>query len=162
MKTIKERVAALIASDKNQFSEDHRVVLETCSDEQLSILEAHETKVVEKIVEKPVPQELTEVEVLAKFPSIKAVVDQHVARVAAMKAQLITKLTAASQVFTEAELKEKSVEELGKMATLAGLEKQADILDFTGRGTPRAASEDRSVPKPPSLVAAIQKTGTGS
>lgn len=162
MKTIKERVAALIASDKNQFSEDHRVVLETCSAEQLDILERHETKVVEKIVEKPVAAELTEEIVYAKFPGIKAVVDQHEARQAAQKKQLITQLTGASQAFTPEELEPKSVDELSKMAVLAGINKTADVLDFTGKGLPRAASEDRSVPKPPSLVDAIQKTGTNS
>lgn len=104
---------------------------------------------------KPEAKPLTRDEIFAADPSLKTIVTEHDARVAAEKKALIEKLIAASKVQTKEQLEAKSVEELRTLASYAKVE--VPPADFSGRGIPmpRAAAEDNSKFAPPNPWASL-------
>lgn len=145
MKTIKDRVAAIIASGKTPFKAASAPLLEKLTEEELKALEdqvAAVPVVVAPVVETPV---LTVDEersaFLAKFPDIKAVLDREQARAASARASVITKLKAAGQkAFTDEELAAMPLAQLEKIASIAV--KPETKVDFTGSGGRTAESSD--------------------
>lgn len=74
---------------------------------------------------------LTRTEIFAADPSIKSIVEQHEAREAAEKTELIAKLKVASSVMTEEQLKAEPIE---RLRTLAAFAKVETPTDHSGRG----------------------------
>jgi hypothetical protein len=101
---------------------------------------------------KPEPE--TPDQFLARNPDLKAIVDGHRAAIVAEQAALITGIRAASQAFTEEQLKAKPIEELRQIATLAKVEAPKD---YSGAAIPRAASSpnDLSAYAPPDPYASL-------
>jgi len=79
-------------------------------------------------------------------PSIRDMVARHKAADAKAKDALVGKLKTAQTVFTEAQLKTKSVEQLEEIAALVKVETAP--VDFSGRA-PRAAEENDYITQPP-------------
>lgn len=93
-------------------------------------------------------KELTEEEFLAKFPNVKRIVDEHAARAAAEKTQLVGQLKAAQKAYTEQELNAMEVPQLKKLSQLVTAKA---TTDFSARG-PRVAEDRSTVPPPPKLA----------
>jgi len=75
-------------------------------------------------------------------PSVRALVERQKTRDAVHKNALVAQLkTAASNIFTEDELKAKPIDELEKLAKMAKLDVPEADVDYSGRGVPRAAAE---------------------
>lgn len=128
----------------NVADADLTVLERTVSDEHLAVLEAAQPK----------PKEKTEEEFLADAPaSIKKVIEENKARVAARKTELITTLKAAKQsVYEEAELAAMDLEALEKLVKFAGsiVPPKPALVDNSGRGLPKDKTDDE-VPPPPAL-----------
>lgn len=95
--------------------------------------------------EKPV--ELTEAEVMAKFPSIKALVDEAQATKAARKEALVSKLKAAQAAYSEEELKGLELPALEKLALVAKVD--APQPDYSGRGLASSKEPEKQDYTPP-------------
>lgn len=171
----KDRVAAIIATEKTCFKAEDAPILEQLSDERLTAMEQHiekvkaaeadakkkedETKAAEKkkaedeakaaaakAGEKTPEQERTEF--FAKHPDIEEVVTQHKAAQTAKKNDLVASLKEPVKAsYTEEELKALSVEDLEKLAGLVLKPKP----DFTGAGGPRKEGDDKAIPAPPDM-----------
>jgi hypothetical protein len=95
-------------------------------------------------------KELSEEEWLGSAPaSIRDMVARHKAADARQKADLVGRLKTAQKVYTEAQLKTKSVEQLQEIAALVKVE--VPTTDFSGQAGPRAAegSGDDYLSQPP-------------
>ncbi len=146
----KPRVSALIAHAKTPWTEEDRVFLEGLNDDRLAAFE-------QAIPEEAAPAAhaekapLTEEQYLQQAPkSIQEIVRAHTAAQAAQKTSLITQLKAIEgQPFSDAELQEKAVEELEKLAALTGV--VAPRYDFSAAGLPREGRQAETIPSAPSM-----------
>lgn len=100
-------------------------------------------------------KELTEEEILAKYPNIKKSVDGFKAAEANRRA-LVMKALEGQKAFTKEQLDAKSVDELEKLVALMG--KKVEDIDYGGQGLPRAKVEGESntAPEPVSLAEKIK------
>ncbi len=154
----KERVAAIIASGKTCFTSASASVLEQLSDAELEALEKH----VKAASETPAPvadekkeetpttpaapaaeEPLTEAKVLAAFPDLKKIVDDHRTAETTKKTTLVTQLKTAQSAFSETELNAMPVDQLEKLS------KAMARPDYTGAGAPRVAASTDSNAIPP-------------
>jgi hypothetical protein len=166
VKTKKERVLALIASGKTCFTNADASVLEQLPEERIKALEDHAAQEEAKVEEKPKADPEVKVEAkvdpaeeeekfLKAHPDLQRIVTQHKAAEANRKTELLKALAATKQtVYSEAELKAMSLEDLEKLNRLAG--GQANTIDQSGRGLPRAAAAEETAPPPPSMDAKIK------
>jgi len=150
----KQKVAAIIASGKTCFVAADAAVLEQLPDERITALEAHvaaqaatppaaEAKPPEEPPKEEQPkaeaEPLTEEKVLAAFPDLKKIVDDHRTTATNRKAALVAQLKdAAKAAYTEDELKAMPVEQLEKIAALTSKPK-ADFAPLA----PREGGEER-------------------
>lgn len=162
---MKELIKALIEND-SPFEEVDTKYLETLSEEKLTMLVGSYKKPEPepKPEPKPEPQAKaepepkkeeppkvkTEEEYLAELPEeMKEVFVEHKAAQAKKKTDLVTVLKAAQDVFSEDELRKKSVAELEQLVRVAKVD--APKPDYSGLGVPRSG-EDGKVPEPPPLA----------
>lgn len=173
-KTKKERVEALIQSKKNTFSEKQRGLLEACTDDGLTALEAIEAElpdpvaqVTEKkdekkkdeVIQPPVPAatptaagaQLTSEQLVALLPAeMRSMLERQKSIDTLRKKELVGALKAASSAFTEEQLNAKPVEELEQLAQFANLA----IVQYDGRmlASPRTPltdpTERKEAPQP--------------
>lgn len=149
-----ERITSLIANPKTPFNEADRTHLEAQPDERISALEAAYA---------PEPPAVTPPAItLDQLPeNWRKAIETQAAQEAAARTSTIDALAAAQTVFTKAELEAFPVEQLTKMATLAGVSSDqptAQPVTFAGRAPvqQRAASTRDAVPPPPDMNAAIK------
>jgi hypothetical protein len=100
------------------------------ANDDLKVAEAKFKAAEEKAKEQP--KELTEAEVLVKFPSIKTLVDRAQATEAARKTELVTQLKTAQSAYNEDELKALELSTLEKLAVVAKI--GTGTADYSGRG----------------------------
>lgn len=192
--TKQERIAALLASSKNTMTKDtHGAFLEALSDDQLKAIEEAEAKLVEpkKVEDPPKPEPVPAVAaaapktdapapktepitvesyIAAAPPEVGRILSRGLEREKAQKRELVTRLKASKKnPFSEAELETKTVEELEKLATLAGVEVVNDgETSFVGRGLSRKpetranAGGNDGVDAPPDMTAAIKSARSAS
>lgn len=140
-KVIKE----LTSCECSGFTAADTKVLESMSVEQLAVLQrATESRKEALKAAQQAVENLTEEQVLAKFPSLKSLVDSAKAVEESKKTSLIESLKAAQNVYSEERLKAMSVSDLEDIAKLLN-------VDYSARGVPRAAaSKDDVYLNPPS------------
>lgn len=142
-----ERITALIANAKTPWTEHDRVHLEGQSDERLAALESA------AVAEPPAPvkPEIT----LADLPEgWRKAIEAQAALELSEKSTSIEALAAAQTVFTKAELEAMPLDQIKKMATLAG---QPAPTTFAARQSAiRSAAGDAGAPPPPDMNAALR------
>lgn len=178
------RIKALIDCSKTPWTTDDQPYLESLSDERLAALEAHRAALIAPVAatatepvqaaaatsETKTPQ--TADEFLAIAPQeIKDLVAQARAAETKKRDAAMATLRAAGvfgkdgSPWTEDELKKQSTDMLEKIAAVAGAKTTStDGVDFSLRGTPRAASaaDDEKAPPPaPDLGDKIRELRTG-
>lgn len=104
------------------------------------------------------PKTLTEAEILAASPEIADIVKRARAAEAAQKVELVGKLKAAQQAYTEAELSAMNVEQLTKLAVLAKVD--APKVDYSGRFA--GGEQEQSFAPPDSYAPALEKMKAAS
>lgn len=170
----KAKIDSLIAHSKTRFEETDRPWLETQSDEQLEKLAPIEELKDEgdpdpKIEAKPEDEKKLNAEapktpedVLANIgdPEMREMFENGLKMQRAKKQALITKITAnKANPFSSKELGAKKIDELEKLATLAGIKDEADVADYSGRGGPRTIeNEDNGMAPAPMQVFDLSKT----
>jgi hypothetical protein len=166
-----ERIKALIATKKTCFTDADIPVLEQLSDERIKALEENAAAQTTKPAAPEAPvtpaatpvvaPALTEAQEEEKFlasapPSIKRIVALSKAAEARQREGLLKALqsTTAKTVYTEAELKAMSTEQLEKLHMALG---GAQVIDNSGRGLPRAAAaDDEDIPAPPDMTTEVR------
>lgn len=173
-----QRIAALIANTETPYTAADTAALEAMSDGTLTALEAAavetptpaapaapaappapaETPVVdeEETPIEPVEAEAkTDEELIQELPAtLRSMIRRQQAEDGAKKTTLIALLSKGQEVFTEAQLGEKSIEQLEEIAALAKV-MSAPTADYSGLGTPRVA-ETGAIPSAPDMNAAIR------
>lgn len=142
------RIAALIASPKNAYTDAHRPFLKSLSADQFKALED-----LDKIAADPKPR--TAQEYAADAPAeIRDVLLEGVRAAAARKAGQVAQLRALGAKrcpYSDEALNAMSSDELANLITLAGVvTDQPAFVDFSGRA-PRAASDQRNPADDPYL-----------
>lgn len=93
---------------------------------------------------------LTEAEFLAAAPKrLKDMISRQEAQETARHSELVTAMKAAQTEYTEDELKAMELSQLERMSRIAKV--PAPVVDFSGRGTPRATENSNAVPAPPNF-----------
>lgn len=158
----KERVAAIIASDKTCFAEADAPVLEQFSDERLASLYASTQETAPAAPAAPAPAPTPELEPAAAATaptteeaeaaylesapeSIKNLVAAHKAAEIA-KVELLVGQLKTQDVYKEEELRAMSSDQLEKLVALA-----VPKANFAGAGSPRVEEDSEAIPAPPSL-----------
>lgn len=163
-----DRIKALIDNAKTPWTSDHQAFLEGLTDEVLAGFETtipaekEEPKAEPKVepvaaaaapaVEAPKAEAKTMAEVDMK--ALPKPVQEHFAKLAAReesaKGELVSVLKDSQDIYSEAELKTKSLDELQKLAKLAGLTADADdSVDFGALGNHRPAAAETAAPPDP-------------
>jgi hypothetical protein len=175
-----ERIAALIASKKNDLTEADQAWLEQVPEERLAALEASATtpapseeqvaaaiKAAEqkKIDEKKAadlvaaaakPQD--EKTWLESAPaSVRALVTRAQAQEKAQKDGLIGKLITAQKVYSQDELSGMELEQLERLAKLVKVDEQVDASLSGGRMRVAAQNDDDAVPAPPDSLGGFER-----
>jgi hypothetical protein len=161
MKNVKDRVAAIIASGKTSFTAASAAVLEKLPEAELKALEDHieapaptptpTPAPAPAAVETPAPKELSQEEMLAKFPDIKAIVERERSRAASRKAEIVTAMAGKQDAYTQAELEEMPLEQLEKVFKLSST-RVAAAVDHAGRGLPRQEPSTTEIPRAVSMT----------
>lgn len=155
-----DRIQALMANADLQGAFKDQPFLEGLSDERLAALEgscgpkkktdaemAEEKAAADKATADEAtakaaaaaPKDLTETEILAKYPGIGAIVAAHRVAELAKRTEIISGLAASQDAYTEAELTAMPTEQLEKVAKLAKVEVAAPA-SYAMAGVPRAAA----------------------
>lgn len=148
--TSEERVNSLIANEATRFGEDHREWLTGLDEAQLETLEPSE-------IPEPTPGEApsTAEAYIASIdnPEMQAILNSGLTLHRVRKENLVARIKASSEVFSEEELHAKELPELEKLASLANVAVSDD--DFSGAGGTITASEaeSRYAAAPPKLFA---------
>lgn len=146
---IKRRAKALVDNPDTPFTADDAAYLEGLSDERLKAFEAQAAPKTATTTETPAaeqpatagqsPKAKTAEEWLADAPpEFKDIYATHRAAQVARRTAIVASLKGAQKVYSEAELQNMPLADLEKLAQLAGTAAPMAV-DFTGRGTPRAA-----------------------
>jgi hypothetical protein len=159
-----QRIAALIANPASHFAPGDEAVLAAFSDERLSALEA-----ALKPAETPAPVTPAVTAAASGAPAVEAPVDEakwlagapqsvrdavarDQQRIAAEKTAVINVLKGAvNGAYTEAELTAMPLTDLQRLSKALGATTQPQAVDFALAGAPRAASQNETIPPPPSL-----------
>ncbi|SDF83411.1 hypothetical protein [Thalassobaculum litoreum] len=134
MTTMQERVAAIVANERSQFTAEDTEYLAGLSEDRLGAIEA---KLKDNSETKPAPKLPETVdEYLAAAPKgIREVLESGQAELKTKRQGLIKQVLAAGDSFTEAELEAMETSLLAKMA------RQVTPADFRGQGAPRTVQE---------------------
>lgn len=152
MKTKVERIAALLANEHNPVKD----LSDKTSDEVLTVLEAqavtnattaatHATALKAAQDAQAATEAALKAAQASQIPaeeltSLRALAAERDARNTAEKADLVTKLVAASKVLSKEQLEAKSLDDLSTLASFANVQ-ATEPVDFSGRGTPRVAAQ---------------------
>lgn len=169
MKTLIERVAALIENPKTPFTKCDEKMLLAGSEDRLAVLEAHyEENPTPTPVPDPEPTPEPEPEPTPQLPegvvaipqeelvALRAMAAREQARDAACKTELVRDLSANQKVYTEAELKALSISDLEKLVKLVSRPREANLV---GKLLPSVTAEDAVPPPPDAIAVARQLSG---
>ncbi len=139
-KAIKDAADAKIAEDAKVAAAAKKVADET---EAAKLAAAAAQKVTSD-------EPLTEAEVMAVLPKrLKDMISRQEAQETARHTELVALMKAAQTEYTEEELKVMELSQLERMSRIARV--PAPVIDFSGRGTPRATEDANAVPAPPNF-----------
>lgn len=144
-----------------QFSDERLTELTAASEANKATKDALLTTKAELKAASEKPAVVTEEQLLAQFPAIKALVDDAKSRDEAVRTDLVTKLVAACEnVYTEAQLKALATPELERLAKLTKID--VPVGDYSIARPRAAAAADNDVyANPPNGYALALKQNSG-
>jgi hypothetical protein len=159
---LEERVKALIANEKSGLKETDFEWLSKAGEQAIVLLEKACAEPAPVAAAEPVvetkPEKVTVEVDAAELAELRAMAIEAKQKKQQQKNELVARLKEAQSVYSEAELIEKSIEDLVKLSQVAKVRVETEATDFSGAvPEKRVASSGDGVPQPIDLGARIRE-----